>query len=118
MLHAQKEKLMNKPKYWIENTGGAPCIVSARGRICAMEAGYQQTRDSDAIKVCAALNACAGIPDPAAALQQAREALTACVTEESAHCLQHQETPGAMARRLRTVNDIACQALAALGGAA
>lgn len=34
-------------------------------------------------------------------------ALRECVTEESAHCLQHQETPGAMARRLRSINEIA-----------
>jgi hypothetical protein len=38
-------------------------------------------------------------------------ALRECITEENSHCLQHQETPGAMARRLRAINDICRAAL-------
>jgi len=44
------------------------------------------------------------------------EALEACITDENAHCLQHQEAPGAMARRLRAINEIAKAALSCARG--
>lgn len=98
--------------YWIEPLNGAPCIHTQRGRLCSMEAGYQQTREADARDICARLNALAGLnPDAVAGVVAALEA---CITEEGAHCLQHQETPGAMARRLRAINEHARAALAAL----
>lgn len=39
------------------------------------------------------------------------DTLQECITEDGAHCLQHQETPGAMANRLRRINEICRAAL-------
>jgi hypothetical protein len=51
----------------------------------------------------------AAAPDLLAALEQ-------CITEEGAHCLQHQGTPRAMSNRLRSINDIARAAIAKARG--
>jgi len=74
--------------------------------------GEQQTCDTrlSADKVCTALNALAGIPDPAAALAQAREALETC-----AGALGFMGECGHAAAA--SIAEDARQALAALGGA-
>jgi hypothetical protein len=47
-----------------------------------------------------------------AAAPELLDALRLCITDDAAHCLQHQETPGAMARRLRAINELARAAIA------
>ena len=47
----------------------------------------------------------------AARVKALEAALRECVTDDGAYCLQHQEVPGAMARRLRAITEIASNAL-------
>jgi len=82
--------------------------------------GEQVTCDTrlSADKVCTALNTLAGIPDPAAALAQAREAL-----EETAKLipLARRQFPKSVSHSDRFALEVTCaavaKALAALGGA-
>lgn len=89
-------------------------IVDATGATVLENQTYYPTAPSEAnaARITACVNALAGLnPDAVAGVV---EALEACITEDGAHCLQHQETPGAMARRLRAINEHARAALAAL----
>lgn len=72
--------------YWIEPLNGVPCIHTQRGRLCSMEAGYQQTREADARDICARLNALAGLnPDAVAGVVEALEACRQSI-RHAAHC--------------------------------
>lgn len=61
-------------RYCIENH---PFVVNSRDEL-VIEKTDENMGDMDIHRAVACVNACAGIPDPAAAIQAAREALAQC----------------------------------------
>ena len=58
-------------------------MFNSRGLVCVFEAGYQQTREQDAKKVCTAMNAA---PDLYAALDKAESELERMESITGQHC--------------------------------